>query len=295
MLGNVLLILAGLVILLVLWTMIYDSTHFETTEYIITSPKIKKNCRAAVIADLHNQKYGRDNEFLLSAIRSGKPDFIFFVGDILTAKPKASLDTALSFVGELAKEYPIFYGVGNHEHRMMLYHDVYGDMADRYLKGLRENHVELMQNQRSILEEYGICVTGSMIHQVYYKRFSENEMQDDYLEKLLGRVDEMHYQILLAHNPDYFPQYASWGADLVLSGHVHGGVVRIPFWNRGVASPAVRLFPKYDCGLFREKNSTMLLSRGLGIHTIPFRLWNPGDLIFLSFQNGEEGVKKLEK
>ncbi len=121
-------------------------------------------------------------------------------------------------------------------------------------------------------------------------------MRDTYLTGVLGEPDKSVFTILLAHNPDYFPEYAAWGADLVLSGHVHGGVVRIPFWNKGVISPAVKLFPKYDGGLFEEGNSHMLLSRGLGCHTIPFRAFNPGDLIFLQFQKSDrQGIEKLSR
>ena len=121
----------------------------------------------------------------------------------------------------------------------------------------------------------------------------KKEMRETYLPRVLGQPDPKEFTILLAHNPDYFPEYAAWGADLVLSGHVHGGVVRIPFWGKGVVSPAVKFFPKYDGGLFEEGKSHMILSRGLGAHTIPFRLFNPGDLIFLQFEKGKE--KKIEK
>ena len=84
----------------------------------------------------------------------------------------------------------------------------------------------------------------------------------------------------MAHNPDYFEEYAAWGADLVLSGHVHGGMMRLPILG-GVVSPAFKLFPKYDGGLFQQGKSTMILSRGLGMHTIPIRIFNPGELILL--------------
>lgn len=287
MVASILLVLAGVLIVGIIWIMLYDSSHFQTSEYTIRDPGIQKTGRAVLIADLHNQQYGRDNALLLDAIRKGKPDFVLLAGDILTAKPDEKLDIALHFIKELAKEYPVYYGVGNHEHRLKLYPDVYGDMMTRYEKGLSEAGVSLMVNQSRYLEEYGIVVTGAEIHQRFYQRFHRTFMEADYLQGLLGKPDAKYYQILLAHNPDYFPEYAAYGADLVLSGHVHGGVVRIPFWNRGIASPAVRLFPKYDGGCFEEGKSRMILSRGLGCHTIPFRLFNPGDLIFLEFRHGE--------
>ena len=113
-------------------------------------------------------------------------------------------------------------------------------------------------------------------------------MKQEYLEELLADKDEESYGVLLAHNPDYFEQYAGWGADLVLSGHVHGGIVRVPFWNKGVLSPNIRFFPRYDGGMFKKEKSTMILSCGLGMHTIPFRLFNPGELVCVELCPGEE-------
>lgn len=295
--GNVILVVAGILVVVLLWIMLFDSTHFEESTYVVRDPRIKKHCRAALIADLHNKKYGRDNLLLLDAIRKEKPDFILVAGDVITAKPGANLQTALEFVGALAKDYPVYYGVGNHEHRIKLYPDVYGDMAKEFEEGLTKLGVSELVNQRVFLEDCGIDIMGSQIQEEYYKRLTHVAMEEGYLSELLGEPNRMAYQILLAHNPDYFPQYAAWGADLVLSGHVHGGVVRIPFWNRGIFSPSVKFFPKYDGGLFWEGNSAMLLSRGLGSHTIPFRLFNPGDLIFIDFCPGEasERIEKKEK
>ena len=107
------------------------------------------------------------------------------------------------------------------------------------------------------------------------------------LIQTLGEPCAEKYTVLLAHNPDFFPVYAEWGADLVLSGHVHGGMVRIPGW-KGVVSPNIRFFPKYDGGKFEEGKSTMILSRGLGMHTIPVRLFNPGELIVIDFMKEQE-------
>ena len=112
-------------------------------------------------------------------------------------------------------------------------------------------------------------------------------MAEDYLAGILGAPETDTYTILIAHNPDYFPEYAAWGADLVLSGHVHGGIARLPLLG-GVLSPAYRLFPKYDGGMFRENNSIMILGRGLGTHTIPVRFLNPGELVVVELHKQGE-------
>ena len=290
---EIFLVLLGVLCLILFWIMLHDSTQFETTEYTVTDPRIKEPFCAVFLSDLHGKRFGRDNALLLNAIRDGKPDLVLLGGDILTARPKEDFSCAVSLVSDLAKEFPICYGVGNHEYRLRLYRNVYGDMGKRYETALKEAGVQLMGNERKDFDSYGVSVVGCRIHARFYKRGKKQEMRPTYLPRILGEPCAEKLTILLAHNPDYFPEYAAWHADLVLSGHAHGGVVRVPFWNKGVISPALRLFPKYDGGLFWEGKSCMLLSRGLGSHTIPIRLFNPGDLIFLRFEKGD--VFKVEK
>lgn len=282
---DILVTLLGIIFIALLWVLLYDSNRFVVRRSSVTDRRIRKPVRAVVIADLHNKRYGKNNEKLLEIIREQKPDMILVAGDMLTAKPGKPLDTALLFLGELAKDFPVYYGNGNHEHRLKLYPKTYGDMGERYGQALHEIGIKPMVNSHAVLEDCGIAVYGAEIGREYYKRFKAPEMEAGYMGKILGKPDKGLYTVLLAHNPDYFPQYAKWGADLTLSGHVHGGVVRVPFWGKGVLSPSMRLFPKYDGGIFREGEAVMILSRGLGMHTIPFRLFNPGELWVVDFQS----------
>ena len=203
---------------------------------------------------------------------------MLIAGDILTAKKNAAMEPAVALLTELVKEYPVYYGNGNHEHRLKLYPETYGDMAKRYGTALEEMGIRPLVNSHVDLPEYGITVYGAEIDKFFYKRFKVRKMDETYLTKILGQASKERFTILLAHNPDYFPQYAVWGADLTMSGHIHGGVARVPFWGKGVVSPAWRIFPKYDGGVFKEGKAVMLLSRGLGIHTIPVRVFNPAEL-----------------
>ena len=280
---NIILTILAILVIILLWVTIYDSNRFVVVKHSFSDKRIRKSMRAVVITDLHNKSFGRNNELLLAAIREQTPDFILVGGDIPTAKPGKSLDIAISFLRELTKEYTVYYANGNHEHRMKLYPETYGDMWERYESALKELGVKLLVNEKVELPECGLCIYGSEIEKKYYIRFKTAQMDESYMESILGKKEEKYYNILLAHNPDYFPQYAVWGADLVLSGHVHGGMVRIPFWGKGVVSPKVSFFPKYDGGVFRQGNSTMLLGRGLGMHTIPVRTFNPGELLVVDF------------
>ena len=284
---NILLVIAVVIVLICLWDMLYDSNHFTVREYSLADPRIAKDCRAVVLADLHNKQYGKDNEQLLAAIRACRPDMILVAGDMLTARPGRKLDPALHVLRELAKEYPIYYGNGNHEHRLTLYPDVYGDMGERYQKALDEIGIRPLVNAHVQLPEYGITVYGLQIDRSYYKRFIRQSMEAAYVASELGAAETADYCILLAHNPDFFEAYAAWGADLSLAGHVHGGVARVPFWGKGVIAPSLRLFPQYDGGQFTRDGHVMIVSSGMWMHTIPVRLFNPAELVVLHLQHAE--------
>ena len=285
---DVVITVIAVILVVLVWIMLYDSNRFVVRHYFLRDQIIKKPVKAVVLAYLHNKRYGKENERLLQAIDEIRPDMILIAGDILTAKPKASLETAVDLLTKLAGKYPIYYGNGNHEHRLKLYPENYGDMAERYEEALQKIGIRRLVNEHTVLEESGICIYGSEIDKLYYKRFGIQPMDPEYLKSLLGQPSAEKYTILIAHNPDYFPKYADWGADLVLAGHVHGGMVRVPIWGKGVVSPNVRLFPKYDGGEFTLGKTRMLLSRGLGMHTIPIRLFNPGEVLEVDLLPGGE-------
>ncbi len=280
---DVLLIFVAIMAIILIWIMLYDSNRFIVVKHTVKDKRIKGHLRVVVLADLHNKQYGRENVVLLEAIDAQKPDAVLIAGDILNAHPKKSLKPAIAVMEKLSGMYPIFYGNGNHEHRIKLYPETYGNMAQEYGEALEKMSVVPMVNAHKDVEERNITIYGAEIDREFYKRFTVPHMEETYLKSVLGEPDKKRYNVLLAHNPDYFPQYAAWGADLVLSGHVHGGIVRIPGW-KGVASPNIRFFPKYDGGKFTEGESTMILSRGLGMHTIHVRLFNPGELIVIDFE-----------
>jgi hypothetical protein len=262
-----------------------DSNRFHVVKYTLTDERIKKPFHAVFLSDLHNKQYGKNNEKLLAAIDAAMPDAVLIGGDILTAKPGEAVSGAAAFVKTLADRHPVYYANGNHEQRLVYYPEKYGDMGACYEQLLSEAGISRLVNSG---QDFGqeIEIVGCELDRSFYKRFKKTEMPDGYLDKILPPKDRHKYTILLAHNPDYFPQYAGWGAELVLSGHVHGGVVRIPGVG-GVISTNFRLFPKYDGGLFREGNAVMILSRGLGAHTIPFRLFNPGELVDITVKPSE--------
>lgn len=277
-------IIVGIVAVIVclLLIMILDSNRFHTVSYELESETVASDFHFLFLSDLHNKSYGKDNEKLLRAIHEIKPDAILIGGDVLNAHPGASVEEALSFLEKLTA-YPLYYANGNHEQRLLLYPEKYGSMGSDYEEGLQKLGISRMINETRVLDRYAVSITGCEVDRQYYKRFHKVPMKKEYLEGLLPEGRQDCFQILLAHNPDYFPAYAAWGADLVLSGHLHGGVIRLPLLG-GVISPRLHLFPRYDGGKFTCGNSTMIVSRGLGMHTIPFRFNNPGELVDITIR-----------
>lgn len=290
MLNMIITVLAMLGVVL-LWILLYDSNRFVVRHHQLKDERIIKPFRAILLADLHNKEFGPGNEQLLAAIKEAQPDILLIAGDVLTAKPGLKQEKAIRFLEGLCRlSCPIFYANGNHEQRMKLYPEKYGEMDREYEESLANLGIVRMVNQKQQLPQYGVTVYGVEIEREYFRRFHITPMEEGYLEHLLGKADPEVYNILIAHNPDYFPWYAGWGADLTVSGHVHGGMVRIPGW-KGVVSPMVRFFPKYDGGLFEEKGKKMLLSRGLGMHTIPVRMFNPAEVLVIDFEPQETSDK----
>ncbi|MFR2663848.1 MAG: metallophosphoesterase, partial [[Clostridium] scindens] len=124
-----------------------------------------------------------------------------------------------------------------------------------------------------------ICITGLEIGLDGYRKFGRRPMEEEEIESRVGTADSS-YQILLAHNPAYVAAYRKWGADLILSGHLHGGIVRIPGIG-GVIAPDFTLFPKYSGDIYREEDATVVVSKGLGAHSVPIRLLNPAEMVVL--------------
>ncbi|MDE6421122.1 MAG: metallophosphoesterase [Lachnospiraceae bacterium] len=284
-LSIIMLILLGILILWGICDCIYDTMTYRVTSYEVTSPKIKKEFRFVVLSDLHNKTFGKNNSRLIAGIRQLHPDAVMIAGDMVTATEGDDVSGTVHLLTELAKDYPVYYGIGNHEEKIGRKPERYGSMYEDYVSALQKAGVKLLINEKRTLSEYGISICGLQMECKYFKRFGLLPMEREDLQRLVGVPERDKYQILIAHNPDYFPQYAEWGADLVLSGHNHGGIVGVPLLG-GMVSPRCILFPKYDGGRFEEGQATMLLSRGLGTHTLPVRILNHAELLYVTCRPG---------
>lgn len=277
---DIILVFIAVAVVFFLIVMAIDCHRFVIKEYTCSSRKLYQEGKVVLLSDLHNKVFGKNNEKLIEAIDKQNPNLIVIAGDMYTSSPKEDNAGAADFVCALAGKYPVYYGNGNHEHKTKLYTDVFGKRYQSYANRLKEAGVVVLENERITLPAYNMEICGAEIGREYYGKFKTKKMPVSYMEKLLGKVAENTFTLLIAHNPDYFETYASWGADLTVSGHVHGGLMVLPFLG-GVISPSLKLFPKYDGGEFRDGKHTMILGRGLGTHTLPIRIFNPGELVVI--------------
>lgn len=260
-----------------------DTNRICTVTYPLRIRNIKKDVSFVVLTDLHGKEFGTDNKELLYKIKKENPDFIIMAGDMITAKYVLKTETVICLIRELVKDYPVYYGIGNHEARLGWDPGRYNLQYDEFMKQVKEAGAVVLDNESVVLEEYGIALTGLNMDKKYYNKKHFYPMEPEYLERTLGQKNEKYPEILLAHSPEYFDVYRKRKSELILSGHLHGGVMRLP-GNYGAISPRFRLFPKLAGGICKRKGSTMIIGRGLGTHTIPVRVFNPCELIYVKMK-----------
>ena len=281
---KIILIIVAVFIVYCLIEMIRELRDFRVTKYRICSQKlngIKREKKIIFLSDLHNRMYGEENERLLESIRNQHPDLILIGGDMLVRKDGNSYDKTVHFLAKLPGICPVYCANGNHEQKLKELPDKYEQSYEEYKKALTASGIHMLENASETvkLEEVPVKLSGLEIPLGAYARFGKKELS---LKEITDRIGEHgdDYQILLAHHPGYMKEYLAYGADLILGGHYHGCVVQLPGIG-GVISPNFTLFPKYSGGIYREGVQTVIVSRGLGTHSVPVRLWNWPELIVL--------------
>ena len=287
---KIILIIVAVFIVYCLIEMIRELRDFRVTKYRICSQKIngiKREKKIIFLSDLHNRMYGEENERLLESIRNQHPDLILIGGDMLVRKDGNSYDKTVHFLAKLPGICPVYCANGNHEQKLKELPDKYEQSYEEYKKALTASGIHMLENASETvkLEEVPVKLSGLEIPLGAYARFGKKELS---LKEITDRIGEHgdDYQILLAHHPGYMKEYLAYGADLILGGHYHGCVVQLP-WIGGVISTNFTLFPKYSGGIYPEGEQTAVVSRGLGTHSVPLRLWNWPELIVLELSGNE--------
>lgn len=227
--------------------------------------------KIAHISDVHKRRFGKNNSRICRLIRRENPDIIFITGDLVSRKEK-NFSTAENMLASLCEIAPVYMIYGNHEQTLP------AEMKKEFVRIIKRTGVKILVNNSAETEINGrkLHIFGlAESHRVYrngrsYRNLAE--ITSGEMNNLLGQCPDGE-TILLAHNPFFAEAYSQWGAEYTLSGHVHGGVIRI--FGKGILSPERKLFPPYSKGAYEIDGMTLLVSGGLG----KFRLFNPPEIV----------------
>lgn len=259
-----------LLILLVLtvagcWFFYDQQNRIQTEELTISSPRLPAafdGLRIVQVSDLHGKEFGAGNAALLEKVAQLKPDIIALTGDIIDNSAQFSIIEPVA--RGLAAIAPTYYVTGNHEWAIREAYTV--------KSALRECGVTVLSNQWLPLERDGqtMVLAGIDDPNGPYDQMTPTELAEE-IRQALGDP----YILLLAHRNEYYGVYSDGGFDVTLCGHVHGGIIRLPFTDGLIDNTRRRFFPSYTAGLYPlESGGTLMVSRGLGNGGMAFRLFN---------------------
>ena len=261
-----------LIIVLLTVVLLYDSnTRLVTTEYTLhyrNLPAGFDGYRIAVISDLHAAQFGSDNERLIAMVAAAQPDIIAITGDLIDGHKKPpqeeQLQIAETLTAGLVEIAPVYYITGNHD---------WNSGGLRELTPILEKlGVNILRNRFLELKSGG----DSLILAGTDDRNGPAEMikPDELVERIRAAFGDS-FIVMLEHRNNNLQLYSELGVDLIISGHAHGGMIRLPFTD-GLVGPQRDLFPTYTSGIYPMGDTNMLVSRGLGNHTgLPRFMNNP--------------------
>ncbi len=274
---RVILIILFFIIVIPVW-LYWGNTSIQTTNINISSEKIPAEFNGFTIvqvSDLHNAEFGSHQNDLLNALKNASPDIIAVTGDLIDAH-HMDIVKAMEFINGAVKIAPVYYVTGNHEAWSKQYEELKKQMI---MAG-----VEILDDENTIIKHSGVSIQLLGLNDPSFitKIASENSaVIDTNLKKILGESGK--YTILLSHRPELFDIYVDNNIDLVLSGHAHGGQVRLPFVG-GLVSPNQGYFPQYFEGVYEKNHTKMVVSRGLGNSIILPRVNNRPELVVVTLR-----------
>ena len=275
------LLYATCVIILCVVFCIWQNNDLEVTNYTYSSDDITSDFngyRIVQVSDLHNKNFGTKSNRLIEAIQKFQPDMIVITGDVVDSN-HTKLDVAIDFLKQAATIAPCYYITGNHE--LWLEKEVRSDLMTRITDTgvilLDDEVVEIIPNNNS---NENFSKSNSFI----LVGLDNGSLYGDTLHKLTKDIDENQFVLLLAHEPQNFENYSNENIDLILSGHAHGGQIRLPFIG-GLVAPDQGFMPEYTKGFHLRNDVSMIISRGLGNSIIPVRLFNRPEIVCIELQS----------
>ncbi|MBR3383466.1 MAG: metallophosphoesterase [Clostridia bacterium] len=257
------------------------ANEFVVTEYVLPTDKVTEEVSFVMISDLHESLFGEDNERLTAAIRALGPDAILCVGDMITRTVgDDKLHIGLDLMAEMAKISPTYMSLGNHEDIYVRTH------GDGILRELKKSGVRLLEleYEDAVFHGQKVRIGGTSDYCFNYGMSEEEYRRSEKYAFFLDMCDTDSYSILLSHRPTAYrleseaEHYEDWDLDLVLAGHTHGGLWRIPFIGC-LYLPQQGFFPKLDKGLKDMGRADMIIGAGLGSEDFLFRFNDPCEIV----------------
>lgn len=275
----------------------WERRQLKIERYTIENEHIpEKGMRIAFISDIHDRLTKDGTAQIEEAVRSEKAELCILGGDIITLNGNRAGLYGGELVCELIKKLkavgPVFYAEGNHEQRARL---KFPSEYEVFAEECKKAGAAVLSDGRMNYGELSIYCAA--LEPEYYKKFlpgfgKKKIMPENYLSEKLGSPSPDKMNILLMHSPLYLKEAQEWGADLVLSGHLHGGTIRLPVIG-GIMTPQYQFFVNECAGQHKRKNCTMIVSRGIGTHSIKLRLNNLPELSIIELKKKKAGKNQL--
>lgn len=263
-------ILPVLAILVVL-TLIALDERLTLRTYTVASPKLTAEVRLAVVTDFHSSDNADD---VVAMVASCAPDAVLLVGDLFDDDTQnRPTERTLSLMRQLSALYPCYYVSGNHE--------AWTGEMDALYQQTEEAGVTVLRMSSGVLTVRGQRIALCGVPDPYEMVFSGAPDTEEQLRQALEDVDSADFTVLLAHRPELLAKYAQFPLDLVVSGHAHGGQVRIPGVLNGLYAPNQGWFPKLAGGAYTQGGTTLIVSRGLAVRTRLPRIFNRPEVVLV--------------
>ncbi len=263
-------ILPALAILVALALIALDERLILRT-YTVVSPKLTAEVRLAVVTDFHSSDNADD---VVTMVASCAPDAVLMVGDMFDDDTaNRPTERTLSLMRQLSAQYPCYYVSGNHE--------AWTGEMDALYQQTEEAGVTVLRMSSGVLTVRGQRIALCGVPDPYEMVFSGAPDTEEQLRQALEDVDSADFTVLLAHRPELLAKYAQFPLDLVVSGHAHGGQVRIPGVLNGLYAPNQGWFPKLAGGAYTQDGMTLIVSRGLAVRTRLPRIFNRPEVVLV--------------
>ena len=273
-------VLLVLTALLAAGFLLWGNCSLQTTETALVSPALPPafdGLRIVELADLHGRVFGRGSRRLLAAVRRAEPDLICIDGDLFDEHTDLAMLPPL--LRGLCAIAPVYYVTGNHEWRVPGLRGILAQMRTCGVTVLQDDWRVLRRGEDALI----VAVTDDPCGP------AERKTPAELIADIRAEAGEAAFLLLLAHRNDQLPQWSALGVQAVLAGHCHGGVVRLPFVG-GLFGTDRRLFPAWDAGLYRQGETALYVSRGLGYTNVHFRLFNRPEVAVIVLRRGSPAI-----